>query len=1027
MSAVFQRYLQTMMLSAYLGSASLALSATPDVAAGFWHGLQLRADGTVWAWGRNEMGQLGDGTTNDSYLPKKALGVSNVKKIAAGYQYSVALKNDGTVWVWGWRATSQSRPYRVPRLDSIVNLYSDSDANNGLGSLYLVRSDGTLWYWPIYYVHYGYEPTQRYSDVPNIIAFAKGTDHRLLLTSDGSVWAQGNNESGQLGVGDTSGHSEPVQVTGISEVVSIVAGAQYSLALKSDGTVWMWGKTSHGDLVLPLAVSNLTEIVAIFPCSYDGCLALRSDGTVLRWWRNPAAGVRLELTGVFSLATGTSGLNLAQMRDGTVWAWGTNDYGQLGIPHNLLSFSENPIQIKQLNEGFRAVAAGKEHSLAVKSDGTVWAWGGNSFGQLGDGTRINRSSPVRIHGLTDIVSVAASNHSLALRNDGTLWAWGANNRGQLGDGTRIDRSNPVKVGELTGIAAVSAGEAHSLAVKNDGTLFAWGRNSSGSLGDGTSIDKYSPVVVPGLSNVIRAAAGYNHSLACKADGTVWAWGDNSRGQLGDGTRLNVKRTPVAVSGLSDANDVAAGMYFSLAKTHYPNPHWPNGLNAVWGWGVNDFGQLAVEPSTEHILPVRSIETNFEPLISAGDTYSTRTSGPILAINPWSVFWWVGGWGRNGDNDEFVASSGSVKGLPEDIYIATDAGSTHSMAVSSDGSIWAWGNNHQYQLGNGGIYSRYPVLIDDLFPQGGLMPNGWAATDGSAASWFATDISFAGPKSLMSGSVREGTHSGVRYTGNFRDGFLTFNRKVSTGLTNSWLRFYVDGVLKGEWKGELPWASAGAFIPSGEHEVAWKYEKGDGSSGGWDAAWIDSVKLPTTFIDVNASSKSFDHILSVTDAEVITPCGHDRYCPEQNVTRKQLRKMLIRAVERGRIAEDCEERRVANEEPRDSYCKKLQRAKSLDISASCGNSRVRNCADKIVSNQELAFFVVRVLEGEPPSNYCGAISPYQDVSPTSIFCAPIKRLNELQAVLSCGRENFCPNRFATREQLGFTFGKVFLGI
>ena len=196
----------------------------------------------------------------------------------------------------------------------------------------------------------------------------------------------------------------------------------------------------------------------------------------------------------------------------------------------------------------------RSHTLAVKSDGTLWAWGGNFRGQLGDGTKTDRSTPVPVQGLTGVVAVAAGEyHSLALKSDGTLWAWGFNNNGQLGEvPTTITsiRTTPVPVSGLTGVVAVAAGEFHSLALKSDGTLWAWGGNWSGQLGNGTQfpVVRSTPMPVNLPGGVVAMDAGRTYSLAVKSDGTLWIWGGNSRGQLGDGTTTK-RNTPGQLPGL----------------------------------------------------------------------------------------------------------------------------------------------------------------------------------------------------------------------------------------------------------------------------------------------------------------------------------------------------------------------------------------------------------------------------------------------------------------------------------------------
>nr|WP_269456777.1 Ig-like domain-containing protein [Thermanaeromonas toyohensis] len=347
-----------------------------------------------------------------------------------------------------------------------------------------------------------------------------GTYHSLALKSDGTVWAWGQNSYGQLGDGTTTNRYTPVQVQGLSDVVAVAAGGGHSLALKSDGTVWAWGANNYGQL---------------------------GDGTTA----NRYTPVQVQgLSGVVAIAAALGSHSLALKSDGTVWAWGYNYYGQLGDGTTTNRYT--PVQVQGLSNVV-AIAAGGSYSLALKSDGTVCAWGYNGQGQLGDGTTTNRYTPVQVQNQnlqSSVVAIAThGNHSLALKSDGTVWAWGANAYGQLGDGTTTNRLTPVQVWNLSGVVAIAGGGNHSLALKSDGTVWAWGYNGAGQLGDGTTISRYTPVQVQGLSGVVAVAGGSNHSLALKSDGTVWAWGQNGYGQLGDGTTTN-RTTPVQVLNLN---------------------------------------------------------------------------------------------------------------------------------------------------------------------------------------------------------------------------------------------------------------------------------------------------------------------------------------------------------------------------------------------------------------------------------------------------------------------------------------------
>ncbi|WP_309890693.1 hypothetical protein [Archangium sp.] len=335
--------------------------------------------------------------------------------------------------------------------------------------------------------------------------------------------------------------------------------------------------------------------------------------------------------------------NLKVRQDGTVWAWGANSYGQLG--DGTTTQRTTPVQVVGL-DNVGAVAAGDTHSLALKKDGTVWAWGHNEYGKLGDGTTTTRHTPVQLAGLTNVVAIdAKKDHSLAVKKDGTVWAWGNNAYGKLGDGTTMTRYTPVQVVGLSGVVSVAAGWMSSQALKQDGTVWGWGFNEQGQLGDGTIKSKLTPVQVVGLTGATLLVAGDLHALAVKQDGTAWGWGNNETGQLGDGT-TTTRLTPVQVSGLSGVTSIDTSYGHSLAVRQD---------GTVWGWGSNYVGQLGDGTTTQRLTPV-----------------------------------------------QVPAFSGVV---------VIRAGGMHSLALQQDDSTWAWGYNYSGQLGNGSIWeSHSPVKV-----------------------------------------------------------------------------------------------------------------------------------------------------------------------------------------------------------------------------------------------------------------------------------------------------------------------------
>lgn len=263
--------------------------------------------------------------------------------------------------------------------------------------------------------------------------------------------------------------------------------------------------------------------------------------------------------------------------DGTLWGWGENSLGQLG---DGTSISRNvPVQIGTANN-WQKIFAGQQYSVGIKTDGTLWAWGYNNIGQLGDGTFVNRIVPVQIGNSTDWINVSVGNGSnLAIKSNGTLWGWGNNFRGQLGDGTNFDKNVPTQIGTATNWKTVDIGEGFSLAIKNNGTLWTWGYNDYGQLGDGTTSNRLLPGQIGTDVDWADVAAGYSHSVARKANGILYTWGNNSSGQLGDGTNIN-RYTPIAV--YDGIQSIDAGWYNTIGVNTYGN---------MFSCGHNLFGQL----------------------------------------------------------------------------------------------------------------------------------------------------------------------------------------------------------------------------------------------------------------------------------------------------------------------------------------------------------------------------------------------------------------------------------------------------
>ena len=358
-----------------------------------------------------------------------------------------------------------------------------------------------------------------------------------------------------------------------------------------------------------------------------------------------------------------------------LWSWGRNSYGGLG--DSTVTYRSSPVQTIAGGTNWKQVACGFLHTAAIKTDGTLWSCGYNPYGQLGDSTVTHRSSPVQtIAGGTNWKQVSGgSYHTAAIKTDGTLWNWGYNIYGGLGDSTSTNKSSPVQtIAGGTNWKQVACGTYHTAAIKTDGTLWTWGYNVYGCLGNSTVTHRSSPVqTIAGGTNWKQVATSYYHTAAIKTDGTLWLWGYNIYGGLGDSTTLTGRSSPVqTIAGGTNWKLVSSGQFHTAAiKTD----------GTLWSWGRNQFGQLGDSTITGRSSPVQTITggTNWKQVACGSvHTAAIKTDGTL----------WLCGYNVNGglgDSTTVTGRSSPVQTIAGGTnWKQVSGGNSHTAAIKEMG-------------------------------------------------------------------------------------------------------------------------------------------------------------------------------------------------------------------------------------------------------------------------------------------------------------------------------------------------------
>ena len=773
--------------------------AVPDLQAGLDFEVALKADGSVWTWGTNTYGQLGNGTTVASNEPEKVEEIEAVvKDISTMDNHSLALTEEGKVYSFGYNgygqcgngtATNVTTPVTVKTLENkkAVELTNIVKVKAGKNVSYAIDNEFNLWAWGQGYGKYAVKVTkvenvidvttnyvltaegkvynlsnmEQVLTVQRVKALEEGHDHIVMLAENNTAYAIGNNTYGQLGTGNNIDSTNAVVGIRDSENVGLLgnikdirAGNGNTIAITNDGTVYIWGLNDAGKSGVSTGTtgentnSNLpvefTKVLnaSIVELGYNHTSISDTDGFVWNFGKGELGqlGNRENvdskepvMVGTYEITASANSMTLRVHESKNINA--KIDYfnlikdGEEGIEYT--SYNDMVATVDQ-NGNIEGIATGNtsieikqegldnkliipvevldadqiakpdvetngSHTIILKANGTVWSYGTNTYGELGNGTNEESDSPVQVEfGTgTQIVEISAgTEHNIALDTNGTVWTWGRNNYGQLGV-TGLTSSNvPVQVTIPETVVKVVAGNNFSFVIGESGKVYAFGYNVNGELGVGTYKNVTKPTEVLGVENAIDIAGAENHSVLVTNKGEIYTTGNNTYGQLGtEETRTN-KFTKVA--GISNIIEVETGDNHNVALSIGGD---------VYVWGSNIYGQLGLNDRTNRNVPTKVEDIRNIEDISAGraNTMLLENTGVIYSTGANTE-------GEIGDGTvETKEKYVEVTRIPDAIEVTT--GNTYSVAIRKDGTVWGWGDyNHGVANKESKTNSEIPVII-----------------------------------------------------------------------------------------------------------------------------------------------------------------------------------------------------------------------------------------------------------------------------------------------------------------------------
>ena len=832
------------------------LNNIKDIAVGYNHNLALDSEGHVYSWGYNGYGQLGDDSTSTKEIPTRIESLEEIEKVYCYKDVSMAINKQGEIYIWGYKynktptkinfygkAISLNEKLILAEDGSVWNLSDNPSKIDGLKNIVEVTSGenhyaaldskGKVWVWG--YNRYGQlsqgnttnvgTPTTvktqdtegtSYQDLENIVEIQAGENTLQMLSSTGEIYISGYNGYGQLGEGEsTSNITIAKKAKNMDQVKNIDTNTNHSIASDRSGFVYTTGYNGNGQLGIGSNVSTneYTVIGDTYVHVSENRISIEEgkDKQVTATLDNKFNLIN-DLVDQNNITYETLNNEIAIVdQDGTIHA---NKMGTVEIiATHTITHKSTTIFVQVVPVGKVTVPKleiGATHTAALKTDGTVWTWGSNSYGQLGTGDNINKAMPAKVMDIENAIDISVGSYNtVVVKDDGTVWSFGYNGYGQLGDGTSSSRNTPVQVIKQDGkplekIVKISAGTNKTIALDENGHVWVWGntyKSTATKLSTVNNAIDISPSYVVTqtgkvytlegekleIDNILRVSEGTNHALFLTKEGTGYSIGANSNGQLGDGTTVS-KNSPTVIktekSNLTDIKELKAGSGSSMAimkngdtytwgsnnnnklgTTATKNQIYPTKLENVntsisgdigtdnggiidtqgfvYMWGLGTYGNLGNSLYNTSVEPVlvgaeEAGLDEYDIILHLGETHqitvTNKTFNVLKEIQETGTI----NYNIGNSNIASISNTGLVTGQKEGkttaIVTKADTGATsianvtvlpegveiepmaltcmsHTVVLKANGTVWAYGLNSSYELGNGtSISSDRPIQV-----------------------------------------------------------------------------------------------------------------------------------------------------------------------------------------------------------------------------------------------------------------------------------------------------------------------------